>query len=79
MKNNSTHSNEHAGQTPDQEPAAPAAQSKTPYLKAILSGTTKFFTPEKELPKIDPDRIAALRYIKESGILRNLFMGKMSC
>jgi len=40
----------------------------TPYLKAILSGTsrTNSFDEAKSTLPIDPDRAAAIRYIKES-------------
>ena len=55
------------------------AQSKSPYLKAILSGTAKLSAPENNLPVTNPDRIAALRYIKESAFLKKLYVGKMSC
>ncbi len=46
------------------------AQSKSPYLKAILSGTAISPGYEKELPVQNPDHAAALRYIKESALLK---------
>ena len=56
------------------------SQSKTPYLKAILSGATRLFSMENKKPDdANPDRNAALRYIKESALLRNLYVGDMSC
>lgn len=55
------------------------AQNKTLYLKAILSGTTKLFTPKNESSVINPDREAALRYIKESSFLKKIYIEKMSC
>lgn len=62
-----------------QESSTQPAQSKSPYLKAMLSGTTKSFAPENDLPVINPDRAAALRYIKESALLKKLYIEKMSC
>jgi hypothetical protein len=64
---------------PKQESLSQATQSKSPYLRAILSGTTKLFTMENESPVTNPDRIAALRYIKQSASLRKLYIEKMSC
>jgi hypothetical protein len=55
------------------------AQNKSPYLKAILSGKAKLFASDKESPVINSDRIAALRYIKESAFLKKLYFDKMSC
>ncbi len=60
------------------ESSAQASQSKSPYLRAILSGTAKFFTPEKGSP-INPDHAAALRYIKESAFVKKFYIEKMSC
>lgn len=45
-------------------------QSRSPYLKAILSGTLRPSVTEKDLSVTNPDRAAALRYIKESTVLR---------
>jgi len=56
----------------------PAEQNKTPYLRAILAGTTKLFASEKESAVTNPDREAALRYIKESSFMKKFYMGKMS-
>lgn len=65
---------------PNQASSSQASQSKSPYLRAILSGTTKLFVPGNDLPVTDPDRVAALRYIKESALSKKLFMQKkMSC
>jgi hypothetical protein len=62
------------------EISAQAEQSKTPYLKAILSGASRLFSMEnKKTDDTNPDRNAALRYIKESALLRNLYAGDMSC
>jgi hypothetical protein len=47
-----------------------SAQSKSPYLKAILFGTASSSGYEKELPVQNPDHAAALRYIKESALLK---------
>jgi hypothetical protein len=52
---------------------------KTPYLKAILSGATKFFTPDNVQAEKNSDRNAALRYIKGSALLRSLYIDKLSC
>jgi hypothetical protein len=57
----------------------PAEQNKTPYLKAILAGTTKLFASGKESGGINPDREAALRYIRESSFMKKFYIGKMSC
>lgn len=51
------------------EPSA-EHQNKSPYLKAILSGAIRPSGLEKDLPVTNPDREAALRYIKESAMLR---------
>ena len=56
-----------------------SALSKTPYLKAILSGTTKLFTRENDRVVTNPDREAALRYIKESSFMKKFYIEKMSC
>ncbi len=63
---------------PNQESSNQLVQNKTPYLKAILSGTKKLFAPEKDSPA-NPDREAALRYIKESSFLKKFYIEKMSC
>jgi hypothetical protein len=55
------------------EPAKPT------YLKALLSGTTKLFSNEKPATDANSDRKAALRYIKNSALLKNLYFGKMTC
>ena len=47
-----------------------SVQNKTPYLKAILSGSTIFSKSGTDLPVANPDRAAALRYIKESALLK---------
>jgi hypothetical protein len=65
--------------SPKEKSTDQPAESKTPYLKAILSGTTKLIAPENDLPAINPDREAALRYIKESSFIKRLSVGKMSC
>jgi len=64
---------------PNERSSDPAAQNKTPYLRAILAGTTKLFSSEKGLAVINPDREAALRYIKESSIMKKFYIEKMSC
>ena len=56
-----------------------AEQNKTPYLRAILAGTTKLFSSGNESSVINPDREAALRYIKESTFMKKFYMEKMSC
>ena len=55
------------------------AQNNSPYLKEILSGTTKSFSSENNLTLINADRLAALRYIKESALIKSIYVGKMSC
>jgi hypothetical protein len=63
----------------NQESSTQPAQSKSPYLKAMLSGKTKLFAPEKDLAVINPDHEAALRYIKESALVKKIYIEKMSC
>jgi len=45
-------------------------EKKTPYLRAILSGTASPINAEKKINLSAPDLNAALRYIKESSLLR---------
>lgn len=45
-------------------------EKKTPYLKAILSATPSPVNAEKKINLSTPDLYAALRYIKESSLLR---------
>lgn len=56
-----------------------SGESKSPYIKAMLSGTAKMFSRENDLSLKNPDHMAALRYIKESGLIKKLYDGKMSC
>jgi hypothetical protein len=81
MKNNSPlslYNSDNPPKAPNEKSSDQPAQSKTPYLKAILSGTTKLFAQEKNSP-VNPDREAALRYIKESSFLKKFNIEKMSC
>jgi hypothetical protein len=43
---------------------------KSPYLKAILSGATRLLNSGKVISLANPDREAAIRYIKESTLMR---------
>jgi len=45
-------------------------QIKSVYLKAILSGSRIISGTEKTPPVENPDRAAAIRYIRESGTLK---------
>ena len=45
-------------------------EKKTPYLKAILSATPSPVNAEKKINLSTPDLNAALRYIKESSLLK---------
>ena len=63
---------------PSERSSDPAAQNKTPYLRAILAGTTKLFTSANGSSGINPDREAALRYIKESTFMKKFYIEKMS-
>lgn len=45
-------------------------QQKSPYLKAILSGTAGAAVVKKILSAVSSDTAAASRYIKESAFLR---------
>ena len=62
-----------------QESSSQPEQNKSPYLKAIFSGTAKLLSRADNLPVTNPDHAAALRYIKESAVLKKLYFGKMSC
>jgi hypothetical protein len=44
--------------------------NRSPYLKAILSGASRLINSGKIVSMANPDRDAALRYIKESSLLR---------
>ena len=59
--------------------SGPAEQNKSPYLRAILAGTTKLFASGNEPSVVNPDREAALRYIKESSFMKKFYIEKMSC
>lgn len=53
------------------EAEAPKAEQKlTPYLRAILSAVPSPTNSEKKINLSTPDLNAALRYIKESSLLR---------
>jgi len=52
------------------EPVQAAQQIKSAYLKAILSGSRIISGTENALPVENPDRAAAIRYIKESSSMR---------
>lgn len=45
-------------------------EKKTPYLRAILSATPSPINAEKKINLSTPDLYAALRYIKESSMLK---------
>jgi len=64
---------------PNEKSSDQPGQSKTPYLRAILAGTTKLFISEKGSAMMNPDREAALRYIKESSFVKKFYIRKMSC
>jgi hypothetical protein len=61
------------------ERSSDPVEQKTPYLRAILAGTTKLFASGNESSVVNPDREAALRYIKESTFMKKFYIGKMSC
>ena len=50
----------------NQQSAGKPVQSQSPYLKAILSGKLMAARSEQGYETPNPDRAAALRYIKES-------------
>jgi hypothetical protein len=58
--------------TASAEKKAPVAEqnNRSPYLKAILSGASRLIQSGRVLSMINPDRDAAIRYIKESSFLR---------
>ena len=75
MKTNHPQMLYNADNTPEvreQEPSS--AQNKSPYLKAILSGSTNLVVAGNNLPEVNPDRVAALRYIKECAFLKKIYM-----
>jgi hypothetical protein len=81
MKRNSPlslYNSDNPPKVPNQGSSSQPVQNKSPYLKAILSGTAKFFAPEKDSP-VNSDRAAALRYIKESAFVKKFYIEKMSC
>lgn len=65
----------------DNPPQEQNGQSKnnSPYLKEILAGKTKMFKSGNNLSLTNADRLAALRYIKESALIKSIYDGKMSC
>jgi hypothetical protein len=79
QKNQPLYNSDNPPEEQSEKSSGQTSQSKTPYLKAILSGATKLFSMETKKPDANPDRNAALRYIKESALLRNLYAGDMSC
>ena len=56
-----------------------SAQNKVAFLKAIRPRSANSSAAENEMPTANPDRLAALRYIKESAFLKKFDIGKMSC
>ena len=52
------------------EPQSSSQQIKSAYLKAILSGSRIVSGTESSVPVENPDRAAAIRYIKESASTR---------
>jgi hypothetical protein len=53
------------------EQATKATQPNlSPYLKAILSGATRLINAGRSATIVNPDREAAIRYIKESALLK---------
>jgi hypothetical protein len=50
----------------NQHSAEKPVQSQSPYLKAILSGKLMAARSEQNYETPNPDRAAALRYIRES-------------
>lgn len=79
MKKNHPLSLYNADNPPNQPNQEPPAQNKSPYLKAIFSGSSKLFSRENNSSATNPDHAAALRYIKESALIKKIYVGKMSC
>jgi hypothetical protein len=52
------------------EPQASVQTSRSPYLKAILSGASRLINSGKIISIANPDREAAIRYIRESAMLK---------
>ena len=78
MKRNQSPSSLYNSDNPPQDQNG-QTQNNSPYLKEILSGTTKLVASENTLSVINADRLAALRYIKDSALIKKIFVGKMSC
>jgi hypothetical protein len=55
-----------------QEERKKAEPQKSPYLKAILSGTAGSAVVRKILSAVGSDKAAASRYIKETAFLRKV-------
>jgi len=62
-----------------QESSDQSSQNKVAFLKAVRPRSTNSTATENVSPPVNPDRLAALRYIKESAFLKKLYIGKMSC
>ena len=65
----------------DNPPQDQNGQSKnnSPYLKEILKGKPKLYSAESNLSLTNADHLAALRYIKDSSLIKNIYAGKLSC
>ena len=82
MKKNhplSLYNSDNPPKAPNERSPDHTTQDKSPYLRAILAGTTKLFSSEKGSATMNPDREAALRYIKESSFVKKFYIPKMSC
>ncbi len=54
----------------EKKEAASLKPNLSPYLKAILSGATRLVNSGSHAAMENPDRDAAIRYIKESALMR---------
>jgi hypothetical protein len=79
MKKNHPLSVYNSDNPPNQPNQESSAQNKSPYLKAIFSGSAKQFSPGNNSPVTNSDHAAALRYIKESALVKKIYVGKISC
>jgi hypothetical protein len=56
--------------TTEKKETAIQKANQSPYLKAILSGASRLINSGRIVSMVNADRDAALRYIKESALLK---------
>ncbi len=70
MKSNATTSLYFSHHSTEKKESKQEQTNLSPYLKAILSGATRLINSGRSLSIVNPDREAAIRYIKESALMR---------